>query len=131
VDLPVSGAVFIVIEGYMEHSDPAAIKKSVRTYLTIGAALYVFTVITVAVNQVHLAVPLAVTVALIIATFKGSMVAAVFMHLNHEKKWIYASLILTVAFFLVLMAVPILTLGDGIGTPIHSAAAPHGAAEGH
>ena len=58
----------------------------------IGAALYVFTVITVAVNQVHLAVPLAVTVALIVATIKGSMVAAVFMHLSHEKRWIYGAL---------------------------------------
>ena len=115
----------------MEHSDPAAIKKSVRTYLTIGAALYVFTVITVAVNQVHLAIPLAITVALIIASIKGSMVASVFMHLSHEKKWIYGALILTAFFFLVLMAVPILTLGDGIGTPIHSASAPHKAAEGH
>jgi cytochrome c oxidase subunit IV len=115
----------------MEHSDPAAIKKSVRTYLMIGAALYVFTVITVGVNQVHLAVPLAITVALIIASIKGSMVAAVFMHLSHEKKWIYASLILTAFFFLVLMAVPILTVGDGIGTPIHGVAAPHGATESH
>lgn len=114
----------------MEHSDPAAIKKSVRTYMLIGAALYVLTVVTVAVNQVHLAVPFAVTLALIIASIKGSMVAGVFMHLNHEKKWIYGSLILTVVFFLVLMAVPILTVSDGIGTPIHSAA-PHGAAEGH
>ncbi len=58
------------------HSDPEAIKKSIRTYLMIGAALFVFTVITVAVNQVHLAVPLAITVALIIASIKGSMVAA-------------------------------------------------------
>src|SRR5215210_7978393 len=110
-----------------DHSD---VKQSIRKYLMIGAALYVFTVITVAVNQVHLAVPLAITVTLIIATFKGSMVAAVFMHLNHEKKWIYGSLILTVVFFLVLMAVPILTLDDGIGTPIHGPAAPHAAAEG-
>jgi cytochrome c oxidase subunit IV len=114
------------------HSDPAAIKKSVRLYWMIGAALYVFTVITVAVNQVHLAVPLAVTLALIIATFKGSMVAAVFMHLNHEKKWIYGALILTVAFFIVLMSVPMFTTMDSIGTPIHHAA-PAGAAgaEGH
>ena len=27
---------------------------------------------------------------------KGSMVASVFMHLSHEKKWIYGALILTV-----------------------------------
>ena len=56
----------------MVHSDPEAIKKSVRQYMMIGAALFVFTAITVAVNQVHLAVPLAITVALIIATIKGS-----------------------------------------------------------
>src|SRR5882672_5292423 len=114
------------------HSDPEAIKKSVRTYFTVGAALFVFTVITVAVNQVHLAVPLAITVALIIATIKGSAVASVFMHLNHEKKWIYGSLILTVAFFVVLMSVPFFTISDGIGTPLHhDAAASAGAHEGH
>jgi caa(3)-type oxidase subunit IV len=111
------------------HSDPEAIRKSVRTYLMIGAALFVFTVITVMVNQVHLAVPLAITVALIIATTKGSMVAAVFMHLSHEKKWIYGALILTVIGFLILMAVPSFTVMDSIGTPIHvesPASAEHG-----
>jgi caa(3)-type oxidase subunit IV len=83
----------------------------------VGAVLFVFTVITVGVNQVHLAVPLAITVALIIAVTKGSMVAAIFMHLSHEKKWIYGALLLTVAFFIVLMMVPFLTLADTIGTP--------------
>jgi len=116
----------------MEHSDPAAIKKSIRTYMMVGALLYVGTVITVAVNQIHLAIPLAITVALIIATIKGSAVASVFMHLSHEKKWIYGSLILTVVFFFVLMSVPFLTLSDGIGTPIHhEAAAGAGAHEAH
>jgi len=116
----------------MEHSDPAAIKKSIRTYMMVGALLYVGTVITVAVNQIHLAIPLAITVALIIATIKGSAVASVFMHLSHEKKWIYGSLILTVVFFFVLMSVPFLTLSDGIGTPIHhESAAGAGAHEAH
>jgi caa(3)-type oxidase subunit IV len=101
------------------HSDQEAIRKSIKTYWMIGAALFVFTGITVAVNQVHLAIPLAITVALIIATMKGSMVASVFMHLSHEKKWIYGSLILTVIGFAILMLVPSLTLNDGIGTPIH------------
>jgi cytochrome c oxidase subunit IV len=116
----------------MEHSDPEAIKKSVRTYMMVGALLYIGTVITVAANQVHLAVPLAITVALIIATIKGSAVASVFMHLSHEKKWIYGSLILTVAFFVVLMAVPFFTISDTIGTPQHhEAPAAAGAHEGH
>ena len=101
------------------HSDQESIKKSIRSYMMIGAALFVFTGITVAVNQVHLAVPMAITVALIIATMKGSMVASVFMHLSHEKKWIYGSLILTVIGFAVLMLVPSLTMNDNIGTPIH------------
>ena len=104
------------------HSDPEAIKKTIRTYWMIGAALFVFTGITVAVNQVHLAVPLAITVALIIATTKGSMVASVFMHLSHERKWIYGALILTVIGFAILMTVPIFTMMDHIGTPIHVAA---------
>jgi cytochrome c oxidase subunit IV len=99
------------------HSDPAAIKKSIRTYLMVGAALFAGTGITVAANQVHLAIPLAITVALIIATIKGSMVAGVFMHLGHEKKWIYGALLLTVAFFVVLMSIPLLTTLDHIGTP--------------
>ena len=96
---------------------------NIRKYIMIGAALLVFTVITVAANQVHLAVPLAVTVALIIAIMKGSMVAAVFMHLSDEKKWIYGALLLTVAFFIVLMTLPMFTIMDTIGTPIHPPAA--------
>jgi cytochrome c oxidase subunit IV len=98
------------------HSSPAEIQASVRKYMMIGAALLVFTVITVAVNQVHLAVPLAITVALIIACMKGTMVAAVFMHLSHEQKWIYGALVLTVIGFIILMTVPMFTTMDSIGT---------------
>src|SRR6476646_4411111 len=108
-------------------SEADHVKKSIRTYVMIGAALYVFTGITVAVNQVHLAVPLAITVALIIATIKGSMVASVFMHLSNEKKWIYGTLLLTVAFYAVLMFVPFLTISD---TPGHHIAARPAAAHG-
>jgi cytochrome c oxidase subunit 4 len=107
------------------HSDPAEVKQTVRKYFMIGAALLVFTGITVAANLVHLAVPLAITVALIIATIKASMVAAVFMHLNHEKKWIYGSLILTVAFFIVLLFVPYLTISDTFGTHINAPGPTH------
>jgi cytochrome c oxidase subunit IV len=106
-------------------SDHGDVKKTVRTYMMVGAALFVFTVITVAVNQVHLAIPAAITVALIIASIKGSMVASVFMHLSHEKRWIYGALILTAIGFLILMTVPSFTNMDHIGTPIHVEPAPH------
>ena len=107
------------------------VKKSIRTYFTIGAALFVFTVITVAVNRIHLAVPFAITVALIIAATKGSMVASVFMHLAHEKAWIYWALILTVVFFVALIFLPIFTTMDGIGTPVHLPSALGEMSEGH
>ena len=112
------------------HSDQEAIRKSIKTYWMVGGALFVFTGVTVAVNQVHLAVPAAITVALIIATMKASMVASIFMHLSHEKKWVYGALILTVIGFAILMLVPSLTLNDGIGTPIH-VEAPAAAHAGH
>ena len=108
------------------HSDAASVRKSIRGYLMVGAALFVFTAITVAVNQVHLAVPLAITVALIIAATKGTMVASVFMHLSHEKKWIYGALLLTVVGFVLVIFLPLFTIGDGIGTPIEAG---HAAAE--
>ena len=83
-----------------------------------GRAAVVFTVHhRRASNQVHLAVPLAITVALIIATMKGSMVAAIFMHLSHEKKWIYGALILTVVVLRRADVLPLLTVADTIGTP--------------
>jgi caa(3)-type oxidase subunit IV len=110
------------------HSGAEDVRKSIRKYLAVGAALFVFTVITVAVNQVHLAVPAAITVALIVATIKGSMVASVFMHLSHEKRWIYGALILTVVGFFVLLLVPLFTTMDSIGAPVHQPAAAHAAA---
>ena len=114
------------------HSEADHVKKSIRTYVMIGAALFVFTGITVAVNQVHLAVPFAITVALIIATTKGSMVASVFMHLSHEKKWIYGALLLTLAGFIILVFVPLFTVLDGIGTLSDTArAAEQAAHSGH
>ena len=114
------------------HSDPAEVKQTIRRYMMVGAALFVGTVITVAANQVHLIVPLAITHPHNNATDKGSLVAAVFMHLSHEKKWIYGSLILTVAFFIVLMMLPFLTTADHIGTPIHGPSATAEAGhEGH
>jgi len=97
------------------HSDPAEVQKSVRNYMIVFAMLMVFTVITVAVSRFHFAVPIAIAIALVIAAMKGSMVAAVFMHLSHERRWVYGTLILTVVFFLVLLMLPVLTSLDGLG----------------
>src|SRR4029453_10553178 len=86
------------------------IDKHVRVYITVFVALMVLTIVTVAVSRFHLPVPIAVTVALLVATIKGSLVACYFMHLISEKKLIYAVLALTVVFFIVLMVVPVATV---------------------
>jgi cytochrome c oxidase subunit 4 len=108
----------------MAHS-AEEVRGSIKRYVSVGAALFVFTGITVAANRVHLAVPVAITVALIIAAIKGSMVASVFMHLSNEKRWIYGALLLTLVFFVALMLIPSATTMDNIGTPVHTPAAEH------
>ena len=99
-------------------SDHAAdIDRHVRVYITVFVALMVLTIITVAVSRVHLPVPMAVTVALVVATIKGSLVACYFMHLISEKKLILAVLMLTAVFFAVLLVVPAVTHGNGYWIP--------------
>jgi cytochrome c oxidase subunit IV len=93
--------------------DAAEIDRHVRIYITVFVALMVLTVVTVAVSRFHLPVPMAIAVALFVAVVKGSLVACYFMHLISEKKLIYAVLALTVAFFIALMALPVLTVHDG------------------
>ena len=93
--------------------DPAEIDKHVRVYITVFVALMVLTVITVGISRLHLSVPIAVAVALFVAIIKGSLVAGYFMHLLSEKKLIIAVLALTVAFFVVLLALPVLTHSNG------------------
>ncbi len=96
----------------MEHSDD--IKKHVRTYIAVFVALLALTFVTVAISYLHLEVRAAITVALVVATIKGGLVASYFMHLISEKKIIYASLLLTVVFFAVLMWLPIFSASDPI-----------------
>jgi cytochrome c oxidase subunit 4 len=97
--------------------DPAEIDRHVRIYITVFVALMVLTVITVAISYLHLPVAGAVAVALLVATIKGALVACYFMHLISEKKLIYAVLALTVVFFVVLLALPVLTHSEGYWIP--------------
>jgi caa(3)-type oxidase subunit IV len=75
---------------------PEAIKKSVRTYMFVGGILFLGTVITVLIATVpaldfgrHGFDAMDCVLGLTIATIKASLVAFIFMHLNHEKKAVY------------------------------------------
>ena len=93
--------------------DTADIDKHVRVYIIVFVALMALTLITVAVSYLDLSTPLAIAVAVLIATIKGSLVAGYFMHLVSEKKLIVAVLVLTAVFFVALLALPVLTTSNG------------------
>jgi cytochrome c oxidase subunit IV len=90
------------------------IRKHVRIYVAVFIALMALTIVTVAISYLHLSLPIAVALALFVALIKGSLVAGFFMHLVSEKKAIYAALVITVVFFLVLLFMPIFWHADTV-----------------
>ncbi len=100
-----------------EHS-AEEVKKHVRVYVAVFAALAVLTVVTVAVSYLELPTSTAIALALLIATVKGSLVALYFMHLISEQKAIVWLLGLTASFFLVCMYMP--TKWDTNSIEVHS-----------
>ena len=96
------------------HDHAAAIDKQVRGYMVVFITLLALTVVTVGVSYLHLEVHHAIIVALIIACFKASLVGLFFMHLISEEQVIFIVLAFTVAFFFVLLFVPLLTMLDHI-----------------
>jgi cytochrome c oxidase subunit IV len=101
------------------HADHAAhaadIDKHVRIYISVFVTLMVLTIVTVAISYLHLPLFWAVSLALLVATVKGSLVACYFMHLISEKKLIYVVLVITVVKFIALLALPAFTHGDSYG----------------
>lgn len=75
---------------------PAEIKKAFKLYLLVGGVLFLGTVLTVAVAYVpaldfgkHGFDHVDAIIGFAIAATKATLVARIFMHLNHEKKSIY------------------------------------------
>lgn len=75
---------------------PEEIKKAVRKYLIVGAILFAGTILTVLVATVpaldiggHGFDKADCILGLGIAATKASLVAIIFMHLNHEKRAVY------------------------------------------
>ena len=122
---------------------PEAIQKAKKLYMFIGAFLFFFTVVTVAVATVealdfggHGFDGVDATIGLIIAAFKASLVMIIFMHLNHERPLIYFfyGLALLMAFFCMWLigwskSDPIrygnATKADGFYNPAKEATDPH------
>lgn len=66
-------------------------------------ALGLLTLITVGISRLQLPTGEAIALGLTVATIKGSLVAAFFMHLISERKLIFGVLLFTVFFFAMLL----------------------------
>lgn len=104
-----------------DHNSPEYIAREKRRYLLVFGTLAILTVITVAVSYLKVSHTMAIVIALIIASIKASLVAAFFMHLISERRFIYAVLGLTAFFFGVLIWGPwhhhYDALGHDVGQP--------------
>ena len=80
-------------------NSPEAIRKEIRRYLLVLGALGILTLVTVGISRLQLPTGQAIALGLTVATIKGSLVAAFFMHLISERKLIFAVLLFTVFFF--------------------------------
>jgi cytochrome c oxidase subunit 4 len=89
----------------MSGHSPEEIKKHVKVYIGVFAALLFLTCVTVGVSYIHLPVHQAIIVALAVAITKASLVALFFMHLSNEKRVIYGTLALTAIAFVFLMSI--------------------------
>src|ERR687897_3908625 len=101
--------------GHTADIDHADIDRHVRVYIIVFVALMALTLVTVAISYLELPPAAAITVALFVATVKGSLVACYFMHLISEKRLIYAVLVITVIKFVALLALPAFTHSNSYG----------------
>ncbi len=98
----------------MNEAEATRVREHVRVYVVVFVALAVLTVVTVAISYLHLSTPLAISVAMVVATVKASLVAGYFMHLLSEEKVILWLLLLCAAFLVFLFALPLGTeTGNG------------------
>ncbi len=97
----------------LAHDHDHDIDRQVKIYLTVFVALMVLTVVTVAISYLHMRPSMAIAVALLVATVKGSLVACYFMHLIAEKRLIHLVLAITAITFVALLVLPIVTHGSG------------------
>ena len=96
------------------HDGHGDVDRHVRAAYFVFGSLLVLTGFTVGAYFLHLPLRAAITLALLIATVKGTLVAAWFMHLVSERKMIYWMLGLTAVLFFPLLLLPTLTVLDRV-----------------
>lgn len=103
------------------HDEAAHVAAHIKMYLVIGGALMVLTLVTVGLSYIDFGSHSRnVIIGMIVATFKASLVAAIFMHLKGERKTIWQVLIFTTIFVIGLFFLTYLHWGDPIQGTYHN-----------
>lgn len=90
------------------------VSKEVRKYMLVFGALIIGTILTVWVSFIELHPHWKnIAIGLVIASAKGFLVAAFFMHLIDERKLVYGVLGATVFFFIGLMYITLWSMAPG------------------
>jgi len=105
----------------MADSSTKDFTKEKKIYTAVAIALFTATFVALAIGKIEffdLGAPgpgaMDLFIGLGLAGFKASLVALIFMHLNHEKGLIYKTLFFTVIFFAGMMALTLFAEFDPI-----------------
>lgn len=82
--------------------------SSNKTLLSVAGALFILTVLTVAVYYIHIPEPWNIVVAMGIAIFKATLVALFFMNLWWDKRFNSMILVFSVLFFGLLVSLTLI-----------------------
>ncbi len=93
----------------MNQAEAARVREHVKVYVMVFVALAVLTIVTVAISYLDLSTPWAISIAMVVATVKASLVAGYFMHLLSEEKVIIWLLLLCAAFLFSVFVGPLYT----------------------
>ena len=102
-------------------NNSVSFEKEAKKYLFVGGVLFFFTIVTVCIATLPFLDfgergfdGFDLFVGLLIASIKASFVATIFMHLNHEKKLIYWTIIASISCALSLFLITALAYSDPV-----------------
>ena len=92
------------------HVEIEHVRRHRRVYFLVFGTLLVLTAVTVAVSSLRIPTAEGITIALLIAAGKGTLVAGIFMHLfSDRKRLINIVLIFSAIFFLALVLLVVIS----------------------
>ena len=93
----------------MNEAETAELREHVKVYVLVFVTLAVLTVVTVGISYLDFSTPVAIVIAMVVASGKAFLVAGFFMHLMREEKVIIWLLLMCAAFLVSVVFGPLLT----------------------